>query len=106
MNWQDLSKENLKSNGFLIWMTEEEIQEELENIEEAFRYKRITNEEKLAAEKKVLKVSNLYLIPEKLLHEIPLNLKVVDIKGNELVYTGDNLIYSPMFGVLEYGIKL
>lgn len=90
---------------FGSWQSDEDVEEEISLIRSEFGKGHLTKEE---FEKKVAKEKNtlgLRLIPLYLYPSLPIDITLMSIDGEEIVFDGSNIDTDTRFGCLAWGIK-
>lgn len=108
--WKDLTQADAKELRFRGWMSDEDIDKEIAELNEVKK-----NDISLEKTAEILdkinaleRCRNLYLIPKWLMPTIPKGTELITIGGEKIIYNGDikTLDGETQFGCLAYGVVL
>lgn len=103
IDFNNLSDEECRELRFGRFMSNEEIDDEIEDIKNDNKLSEIEKDNRIKLRNNI---RDIRLIPLYLLPILPIGTEVISIDGEVIKYDGNNIDNDIRFGCLAYGIKL
>lgn len=105
IDWRNLTVEDCKALGFAAWISDDCINEKMDEIQDLFEKGKIDEGEVVKEAMKANNQRGLYLIPLYLFDQIPEGMSLYDIDGELFCFDREKADKETRWGCLAYGVR-